>query len=99
MSKRQTKDNTLWEKDHSWLQKCKNNQFSAYCKICKKAFSVSGGGICFVKQREKTKTHVSRTEEVCNQLTLQKGSSSVVELDKSIQFSRRKIQEQKFCRL
>ena len=68
MSERQIKYNSLWEKDHSWLQKCKNNKFSAYCKICKKTFSVNGGGIYLVKQHEKTKTHISRTEELYNQL-------------------------------
>ena len=84
MSKKQTKCNSLWEKDHSWLQKCKNDQFSAYCKICKKSFSVSGGGICLVKQHDNTKTHSGRTEELCNQLTFPKGSG--IQLDKSIQF-------------
>ena len=84
MSKKQTKCNSLWEKDHSWLQKCKNDQFSAYCKICKKSFSVSGGGICLVKQHDNTKTHIGRTEELCNQLTFPKGSG--IQLDKSIQF-------------
>ena len=69
MSKRETKHNSLWENDHSWLQKCKNDQFSSYCKICKKAFSVSGGGISLVKQHEKNKTNISRTEEFCSQLT------------------------------
>ena len=71
-------------KDQSWLQKCNNDQFSAYFKIFKKIFSVSGGGICLVKQHEKPKTHISKTEELCNQLTFQKGSGSVVEFDKSI---------------
>ena len=101
MSKRQTKYNSQWEKDHSWLQKCKSDQFSPYYKIFKKTFSVSGGGICLVKQHEKNKTHISRTEELCNQLTFQKGSGSVVELDKSIHsfLTRRKLQEQKFGRL
>ena len=83
--KRQTK--YKWQKDHTWLWKCKNDQFSAYCKICKKTFSVSGGGIFLMKQHKKTKTNVSSTEELCNQLTFQKDSCSVVELDKSIQFS------------
>ena len=87
MSKRQTKYNSLQEKDHSWLQKCKNDQFSSYCKIYKKTYLVSGGGICLVKQLEKTKTHISRTKELCDQLTFQKVKGSVVELDKSIQFS------------
>ena len=77
--KKADKCNSLWKKHHSWLQKCKNNQFSAYCKISKKTFSVSAGGICLVKQHEKTKTHISRIEELCNQLTFQKGSGSVVE--------------------
>ena len=58
--------------------------FSGNCKICQKTFSVSSGGICLVKQHGKTKTHISRTEELCNQLTFQKGSDSVVELHKSI---------------
>ena len=69
MSKRQIKHNSLWKNDHSWLQKCKNDQFLAYCKICKNTFSVSGGGISLVKQHEKTKTHISITDEFCNQLT------------------------------
>ena len=42
---------------------------TAYCKICKNNFSISGGGICLVKKHEKTKTYISRTEETCNQLT------------------------------
>ena len=84
MSRRQTKYNSLWEKDHSWLQKCKNDQFLTYFKICKNTFSVSSGGTYLVKQYEKIKTHISRPEELCNQLTFQKGSGSIVELDKSI---------------
>ena len=87
MSKWQIKQNSLWKKDHSWLQKCKKDQFLAYCKICKKTFSVSGGGISLVKQHEKTKTHISITDEFCNQLTFEKSSGSVVQLDKRIQFS------------
>ena len=87
MSRRQTKYNSVCEKDHLWLQKCKNDQFSAYCNICTKTFSLSGGGVCVVKQHEKIKNHISRTEELCNKLIFQKGSDSVVELDKSIQFS------------
>ena len=90
MSKRQTKYNPLWEKDQSWLQKYKNDQFSAYFKICKKTFSVRGSGICLVKQHEKSKTHISGTYELCNKLTCQKGMGSIVELDKSIQFSDKK---------
>ena len=69
MSKRQIKCNSLWEKDHLWLQKCKNGQFASYCLICKRNFSVNGGRICLVKQHEKIKIHISRTEELCNQLT------------------------------
>ena len=87
MSKRQSKYNSLWDKDHLWLQKCKNDQFSVYCKICKNKSSVSSGGIYLVKQHEQTKTHISRTEELCNQLTFHKGSGIVVELDMGIQFS------------
>ena len=69
------------------VSESKNDQFSAYCKIYKKRFSVSCGGICLVKQHEKTKAHIFRTEELCNQLLFQKGSGSVAELNKSIQFS------------
>lgn len=92
MSKRQTKYNPQWERDHFWIQKTKDDKFSAYCKICKKTFSVSGGGIALVKQHERTKVHESRIQESCNQRTFQKGSGDVLELDKtSIQFSDEEI--------
>jgi len=89
MFKRQTKYNPQWEKEYPWIQESQDDNFSANCKICRKTFSVSGG---LVKQHEKTKLHDSRTQESRNQLTFQKGSDNVVELDKTtIQFSDEEI--------
>lgn len=82
MSKRKTKYNSEWEKEYRWLQKVQNDLFSAHCKLCKKTFSVGGGGICLIKQHEKTKLHVSRVAEQRNQLTFTRDSDNVVELDK-----------------
>ena len=88
MSERKTKYNFEWEKEYTWLQKAQNDSFSAQCKWCKKTFSVGGGGICLIKQHEKTKLHVSRAEEQKNQLTFIKDRDNVVELSKkTIQFT------------
>ena len=82
MSKRKTKYSSQWETNFTWLQKHKKDPFSANCKICQKEFSVSGGGICLVKQHEKTKVHISKVGEQRSQSTLSKDGDNVVRLQK-----------------
>ena len=43
-SKRKTIQKT-WETDFDWLQPFKIDVFSAECRLCQKAFSVSGGDV------------------------------------------------------
>lgn len=46
-----------WEKEYEWISRCKSDQFSAFCKVCNKPFSVCGSGIGQVKAHNEGKKH------------------------------------------
>lgn len=44
MAPRQTKFNNKWLKSYLWLDSVDGDEYSAYCKLCKKSISVSNKG-------------------------------------------------------
>lgn len=57
ITKRLTKYNTIWERDHEWLSMTKN-EYKAFCRLCKKDFSVSHGGLNDVLKHSKGVSHI-----------------------------------------
>ena len=46
-----------WEKEFEWLSACKDDKYSAMCKICNKTFSISGSGISQMKYHNISEKH------------------------------------------
>lgn len=54
---RLTKYSTNWENDYNWLCIAESNEYKAFCRLCKKEFSISHGGLNDVVKHSKTSTH------------------------------------------
>ena len=59
--------NRLWLEQaeyRSWIEECKGDRFSAYCKLCKKQFEVKATGESAVKKHSTGKKHLE-LEKAC----------------------------------
>lgn len=54
---RLTKYSSNWQNDHNWLCNVKSDEYKAYCKLCKKEFTISHGGLHDVVKHSKTSGH------------------------------------------
>ena len=81
MSNRKTKYNKNWESEYDWLQCCTGDQFSANCKLCKKIFSISGGGVAQVKSHACSKIHLCRIKGRQEQSLFNKDRDNVIKLN------------------
>ena len=77
-SKRKTKYNKLWESEFLWIQSCKGDEHLAFCKLCKKSFSISGSGIAQVRSHTNSKLHISREQESQGQSHFSKDSDNTL---------------------
>lgn len=57
MAPRKTTFNNEWLKKYPWLNSVPRDHSSAFCKLCKKIFSVSGKGEGSVKEHADGDTH------------------------------------------
>lgn len=63
--------NNSWNKIYPWINSVPRDNFSAYCTLCKKSFSVSARGESAVKDHAKTELHQKneRSAEVSRKVT------------------------------
>ena len=57
---------SYWEEESKWILKIKSDQCSAFCKVCKKPFSISESGIGEVKSHHRSKKHLERLDKLQN---------------------------------
>ena len=73
----------LWESMRNWLTGVSNDNYKAFCKVCRQGFSVKQNGKGKVKQHEKSAKHQKAVNESKSQATLgcsQTGSKTVSKL-------------------
>lgn len=58
MAKRPTRFNPDWKNEFSWVDSVPGDIYRAYCKLCKKSFSIAGQGYTKVKDHIKNLKHV-----------------------------------------
>lgn len=59
MGPRKTVFNSNWLKVYSWISSVDGNDSKAFCKICKKAFSISSRGVASIKEHSEGDKHKS----------------------------------------
>lgn len=64
MAPRNTKFNIEWIKKYPWINSVPKDNFSAYCKLCKKIFSTAGKGEGSVKQHGDSVYHQKNQRSV-----------------------------------
>lgn len=50
MAPRKTTFNSKWLKNYPWIQSVENDNSKAFCKLCKKVFSISTKGEASIKE-------------------------------------------------
>lgn len=80
MPNNQTVYNDSWKSTYDWICPSQDSKFKARCRLCKKEFAISNGGIQQVKQHSQTKTHIDiekSLKENSNQMTFYQNNGVV----------------------
>lgn len=70
MAPRRTVFNIKWKNVYPWLNSVPNDEFKAYCKLCKRIFSISGKGEGCVKEHALGEAHRNAEGAVANTRSL-----------------------------
>lgn len=57
MAPRNTAFNPKWKKSYSWINSVDGDEFKAYCKLCKKVFSIAHKGEASIKEHAEGAKH------------------------------------------
>lgn len=61
MSHKKTSFDSKWKTTYPWVNSVPKDNFSAYCKLCQKIFSLSGKGEDSLKEHAASVTHKSQS--------------------------------------
>ena len=56
-AKRKSKYRAEWEKDYTWLESVREDEHKAHCMVCRRAFTVSHGGLNDVTKHASGECH------------------------------------------
>lgn len=46
-----------WEREYSWVECVRGNDFKANCTVCRRVFTIGHGGVCDLKQHASGESH------------------------------------------